>query len=366
VNRKIKILFFVEQNIPSRFYEAYFKEFFGNENFEFYLINLAFCPALELQLQPYFKKMFSPASFVPYRKQVNAIKAVLKEVKPDIIHAHETIPAFYANLANILTGQKARIIYHRHHSFYNSYKMRIMDQMAAVFSKKIICVSEFSKQQAAKEHPLLKHKLIRVYNGVTLGDTLLSDNEKALFNEMAANKRVKMLFLARLKPRKGHILAIEVMQEVVKKFPAVTLYITGSGELADEISRAIEDKNLSDNVLLTGPVEGVKELLKSVEMVILPSESEAFSLTVLETLSQGKLLLASDLPSIKEIITHGTNGILIDPFNKMEWVNEICFYLANKNERESIGLNGKKLFESGFTMKKMADQMQEIFNKQYK
>ncbi len=362
MSKKLKILFVVEQNVASRFYQAYFNQFYGDGEFEFYLLNLVGCPVLEDQLSIYFKKMYSPQSFVPYRRQVLTIKKIIAAVKPDIIHAHETIPAFYANLANILAGKKAKLIYHRHHSFYSNYKKKIMDQVASIFSDKIICVSDFSKAQAIKEHPLLKHKIVRVYNGVTLQEIVLQKKEKQLIEIIERKPGCKILFLARLKPRKGHLIAIEIMQELVKIHPDTMLYIAGAGELELQIRDVIKEKNLEQHIILTGAFNGIKELLKAIDIVILPSESEAFSLTVLETLSQGKLLIASDLPSIKEIITSGLNGVLVNPFNKKDWIDKLCFYIENSEKRNEIALSGKALFDADFTMNKMAVEIKKIYS----
>ena len=361
MSKKLKILFVVEQNVASRFYQAYFNQFYGDGEFEFYLLNLVGCPVLEDQLSIYFKKMYSPQSFVPYRRQVLTIKKIIASVKPDIIHAHETIPAFYASLANILAGKKAKLIYHRHHSFYSNYKKKIMDQVASNFSDKIICVSDFSKAQAIKEHPLLKNKFVRVYNGVTLEEVILPSYEKQLIEIIERKPGCKILFLARLKPRKGHLMAIDIMQELVKNHPDTILYIAGSGELEQQIREAIKEKNLERHIVLTGAFEGIKELLKAMDIVILPSESEAFSLTVLETLSQGKLLIASDLPSIREIINNGETGVLINKYDTASWVQKISCCIENTVAAEKIAANGKHLFENNFTMIRMVECMKNLY-----
>lgn len=356
-----RILFFIEQNMPSKFYEAYLQEFEGNESCEFYILNLQSCQQLEIQLKPYIKGYYAIPTHVSYRQSIFYIKKTISGLKPDIVHAHETIPAFYACLARLLAGKRTKVIYHRHHSFYHNYKKRIMDQVAFLFSWKVICVSESSKAQAAAEHPFFRKKIIRVYNGVKLSDEMPAPEERDWLQKIKGAVGYKILFLARLKPRKGHLLAVDIMNEVTATHPNTYLYIAGDGELKQAIQQYISEKNLQNNVQLIGSVYTIKPLLSAVDMVILPSESEAFSLTVLETLCAGKLLLASDLPSIREIITNNQTGVLIHPYNKSDWVNQINYFIENTTKASEIALNGRDLFEANFRMNVMAENMKIIY-----
>ncbi len=361
-----RILFFIEQNVPSKFYEAYLQEFARKDGCEFYILNLQSCPQLEIQLKPYIKGYYTIPTHASYRQNIFYIKRTISSLKPDIVHAHETIPAFYACLALLLAGKRTKVIYHRHHSFYHNYKKRIMDQVAFLFSWKVICVSESSKAQAAAEHPFFRKKIIRVYNGVKLYDEIPAPDERGLFEKINGTVGYKILFLARLKPRKGHLLAVDIMNEVTATHPNAYLYIAGDGELKQAIQQYVSEKNLQHTVQLIGSIYAIKPLLSAVDMVILPSESEAFSLTVLETLCAGKLLLASDLPSIREVIKNGETGMLIDPFDKGQWVNNICFYIDHKYEAEKIAQAGKTLFDEYFQMNRMAEAMREIYDKSSK
>jgi glycosyltransferase involved in cell wall biosynthesis len=360
-NSKVKILFFIEQHLPSRFYEAYFQEFSTDRHFEFYILNLQSCNELEMQLKPYVKTYYSLEKGANYRKAFPYIRQVIKKIKPDIIHAHETIPAFYASVANLFTGNNTKVLYHRHHSFYHNYKKRIMDQVAFLFCKKVLCVSEFSKSQAASDHPFFRSKLIRVYNGVKLTDEEPGPKERAWLQKINADANYKILFLAKLKPRKGHLLSIDVIKQVTRSCAHVTLYIAGDGELKDTIQNYINEQGMQEQVQLTGALSAIKLLLSAVDMVILPSESEAFSLTVLETLCAGRLLVASDLPSIKEIIVNRETGVLINPYDREAWVKEICFYINNEAAAKAIGEKGKILFQENFIMSKMTDTMKKIY-----
>jgi glycosyltransferase involved in cell wall biosynthesis len=131
--------------------------------------------------------------------------------------------------------------------------------------------------------------------------------------------------------------------------------------LKTSIQNYIDEQGMQQHVKLTGSLSAIKQLLSAVDMVILPSESEAFSLTVLETLCSGKLLLASELPSIKEIIVNRETGVLIDAYSSKEWIKEICFYIDHKNEAAAIASKGKALFDNNFMMHNMADQMKQLY-----
>jgi len=145
------------------------------------------------------------------------------------------------------------------------------------------------------------------------------------------------------------------------------LFFAGEGDLRKEIEIMIATKGLEKNVVLLGDVQNIKPLMSKMDISILPSESEAFNLSILETFACRRLSIASDLPSIRECITNGETGILIKPGDAEQLAQKIIYFLENEAERNRIAENGFKLYEQEFKtivmVKKIAAVYRSLFAK---
>lgn len=358
MKNKIKVLVVIEQSsISYKYFENILIEFKKHPQFEIDVFNLINNELVNAQLNKFCSKVYSFPNNKPYKNQLSNIKKIIAASDPAIIHAHEVIPSFYASLGLMAMATKRKLIFHRHHSFYRNFATRFMEKIAFFRCNLAISVSKTTQQIAFAEHPFSKKKITQVYNGITI-----EDNNLALpFDINQYSSKFKIVLLSRLRTRKGHFTAIEAMAIVKQKIPNVVLFFAGEGDYRKQIEAKIEEEKMQENVLLPGDIVNVKLLLDQIDISILPSESEAFNLSILETFACNKLSVATNLPSIKECITDGITGILIEPNNAIALADKIIYYLNNEKERLEIAANGKKLYEEQFTTAVMIKQFISIY-----
>ncbi len=357
-NKKIKVLFFIEQlSVSYKFFENLFKELnrFGNIDIE--VLNLYRDEKVNTHLSQFCNKVYSLPGSKPYKKQVFNIIKIINRSKPDIIHAQEVIPAFYAALGLWAMVSAIPLIFHRHHSFYRNKATNFMEKIAFIKCALVISVSKTAQQQAFSEHPWSKKKITQLYNGITLNDNgmPLPLNIKDFVNHF------KIVLLARLGSRKGHETAINAMDIVRKKIPYAVLFFAGEGNKRKEIEKWIAEKKLQQNVILLGDVQNIYALMNNIDISILPSESEAFNLSILETFAANKLSIASNLPSIKESIIDGETGVLVEVGNSEQLAEKIIYYIENQEEAARIAKKGFELYQKEFTADIMAKKIIAIY-----
>lgn len=357
-NKKIRILFVIEQSsISYKYFENILVELQKYSQFNVEVFNLVSNDFVNNHLKQFCNKLFSLPNNKPYKKQLINFKEIIRLSKPDIIHAHEVISSFYAAISLMLMGATTKLIFHRHHSFYRDKIIRIMERIAFFRCNLAISVSKTTQKVAFSEHPFNKKKIIHLYNGITV-----VDNNLPIPIDISKYKNdYKIVLLARLRRRKGHDTAIDAIDIVRKQLPNIVLFFAGEGDYRKVLENIIAEKKLQRHVILLGDVQNIKPLLKEMDMSILPSESEAFNLSILETFACGKLSMASNLPSIRECIKDGKTGILLDPGNSKQLAEKIVYYLTNKTKRDQIAANGKKLYEQEFTTSVMIGKMINIY-----
>ena len=359
MNKKCRVLIVIEQSsISYKYFENILIAFKDHPIYEIDVLNLMNFDGVNDHLGQFCAKVFSLPNRKPYKKQLLNIREIISISNPDIIHAHEVIPSFYAAIALLAMGSGKKLIFHRHHSFYRNFATRFMEKVAFFRCNLAISVSKTTQQNAFSEHPLGKKKIIQLYNGITV-----VDNDIPLpFDVGQFENKFKIVLLSRLRTRKGHFTAIEAIDIVRQKIPNIVLFFAGEGDYRKHIEAEIEEKKLQEYVILLGDVVNIKALLNQIDIAILPSESEAFNLSILETFACNKLSIASDLPSIRECITDGLTGVLIEPNNADALADKIIYYINNTEARIEIAANGKKLYEEKFTTSVMVNNIISIYD----
>jgi glycosyltransferase involved in cell wall biosynthesis len=151
------------------------------------------------------------------------------------------------------------------------------------------------------------------------GDAVIYTIGHAYNNETKAvdfetRERLKVVYLARYSPEKNHLMAIRAFRSVVDTLPEATLHCYGFGAMRSEMASLISELDLNQNVFIHGWAQETAAIYEGAGMAIMASQSEAYSLAVMESLSHGCPVVSFDIQyGPKEMIEHGVNGFL-SPF----------------------------------------------------
>ena len=119
--------------------------------------------------------------------------------------------------------------------------------------------------------------------------------------------------VARLEPEKGHRFLVEAMPSVLRAVPDARLAIVGEGSQAVALADLTESLGLGDRVVLTGRREDVSAVTADLTVAVLPSLREAQGISILEAMARRVPVVASAVGGIPEVITSGTDGLLVPP-----------------------------------------------------
>lgn len=108
--------------------------------------------------------------------------------------------------------------------------------------------------------------------------------------------------MGRLSPEKNQINLVRAFSTVVTSFPNARLFILGNGELRKELISLIQALDLQDHVWLLGHVDNPGYLLKQCDLFVLPSYYEGQPMVLLEGLTLGMKILASNIPANRSVI----------------------------------------------------------------
>ena len=177
-------------------------------------------------------------------------------------------------------------------------------------------------------------------------------------------KNKQLLFLSRVHVKKGINYLIEAADILREELQGYKIVVAGEGD-ADYVAslkQQIIDKGLQDIIQLIGGVYGDKkwELFQTSDFFVLPTHSENFGLAIAESLASGTPV----------ITTVGTPWNDLNSSNAGAWIEVGTqplvetlkrFLSLSDEELEVMGKNGRKLIETKYSAKVMAEEMMEIY-----
>ncbi len=226
----------------------------------------------------------------------------------------------------------------------------------------IIAVSEHTKKDIVRELHIPEEKITVIY--LAAGSEFSPDRDPKVVKAVTDKYGVTQPYfvhIGTINPRKNLEFLVRAFSGVVKRYPDVSLVITGKkGWYYDGLFRAVTDLGLEKKVIFTGYVaDEEKPLLYNGALAcVFPSVYEGFGLPPLEAMASGTPVVASKSSSVPEIV--GGAGILADPADSAAWVTAMEAVLTKPKLRAELTTKGLHQ-ASQFTWKKTARETIKIY-----
>ncbi|MCA1603653.1 MAG: glycosyltransferase family 4 protein [Acidobacteria bacterium] len=173
-----------------------------------------------------------------------------------------------------------------------------------------------------------------------------------------------LLFVGTIEPRKNLLSLIHAYAEVIRATgQRPQLVVAGKeGWLSDEIHARLRDSGLVERVRFTGYLSDsdLRALYSSCRIFVYPSIYEGFGLPPLEAMACGAPVIASRIPSIREVV--GPVGSLVDPDDVAGLAQSITDLLADENKRRNLASAGLERAKT-FSWNNAANLMREVYVK---
>lgn len=159
----------------------------------------------------------------------------------------------------------------------------------------------------------------------------------------------QLLFLGKVCADKGVFELIEAFRAVWDAFPRATLVIGGDGEIARAAAKA-ESIGVRNVIQFVGWVTGHEKqrLLNESSVFVLPSHAEGMPMTLLEAMAHGLAVIATPIGGICDVVTHGTDGLLVPPREVEPLAAAMHRLLGDANLRMALGEHAKKKIAEQF------------------
>ena len=181
-------------------------------------------------------------------------------------------------------------------------------------------------------------------------------------SEFSFSKSNLLLFCGRIQHNpKNVFFLIKLWERIYKRNVPWEIVIVGDGENLEEMKRQVRSKKL-ERIYFTGNTNPT-ELYKKAKILLLPSFSEAFSMTLLEAMTYQCVPIVFDTAlGFHDIIQNRKNGMIVRKMNHREYI-QICEKLMNSPEQLSyMAKLAKKHVDNQFNLDKICNKWINLFN----
>jgi glycosyltransferase involved in cell wall biosynthesis len=283
--------------------------------------------------------------------------SLIDQERVGILHTDGPRNTLYAGIAGRLRGKP--VIWHVRSSTADPY-----DRLLSLFCSKIILVANCLTRrfQFARQ----SQKLITIHNGVDVEHFAPGPARRVGIQGLGfRSDDIIITVSARVEEQKGQRYLIEACAQLRHLLPR--LHILYAGKIVEPayhqacIQRARE-LGVIDHVHFLGHVEDVKPLLQGTDIFVLPSiEGEAFSRSVLEAMSSGLPVVATDCGGTREAVENGVCGFLVQPRDRHEMARRIGLLSEDRALRSRMGRAGRKMAVERFGIESNVARTVEVY-----
>jgi glycosyltransferase involved in cell wall biosynthesis len=221
-------------------------------------------------------------------------------------------------------------------------------------AKKIIAVSEFTRQLALKHYDV---NIQVIPNG--------ADVLHLIPNPLKLNQPPRLIFAGRFVTQKNPLAIVRILSQL--KDLDWTCAMLGDGPLFNEVKQEIEKHDMQKRFYLSGwvtPEDVIKEFSKS-DILFMPSFSEGLPVVGVQALAKGLAVVASQIGGFMDLVDHEKNGYLIEVHNEKAFVQRLKNLISNPTQLKKFreaSLEKAKSFDIQKVVNAYEKMMQDVCN----
>ena len=229
----------------------------------------------------------------------------------------------------------------------------------------IICASDHVNESVRKWFPVREKAIYTIMNGIDTIEFSPNGQERNRLRNHLGVKEGELLLMTSgtISKEKGHHLAVEALNILLKKNVKLKLMIVGNGEYLISISSLIDQYGLKDNTIITGfvPNELISNYYNAADIYLIPTfRAEGLPFALIEAMSVSLPIIASKAGGIPNVLENDKEGLLIGPGDTDGIVSKVLILLRNKDLRKSLGASARNKVLNELNAENMVDRTLKV------
>lgn len=277
------------------------------------------------------------------RRYALRARDLAKKESFDIIHAHDWLSFLAGVEAKKISGKP--LILHMHATEFDrtggqgvNQDVYEIERASMHYADGIIAVSNFTKEKIVAHYGVPADKVIVVHNGIEECDYV---NIPDKLSELKHSGQKIVLFAGRITIQKGPEYFIRAAKRVLEINPNVLFLVAGSGDMERQMILEAASLDISDRVVFVGFLRGddLNAVYRAADLFVMPSVSEPFGITPLESIIAGTPVLISKQSGVSEVLTH---ALKTDFWDTEDMANKILGVVSHRSLWETLRGNSRE------------------------
>ena len=288
---------------------------------------------------------------------------VVRREKPALLQTHLFHAGLLGYIAARLTGLPITIT--RHHTDevarIGSVLHVTTDRFLMRHADKIVGLSEAVRAYAVGHDGAPPDRVAVLPQGFDFGKLGTTEEERTrVRRELGLEGMFVVGCVARFFPTKGHSFLVTAFDAVARELPDAHLVLVGGGNRRP-IEREVQRRQLQRRVTFAGHRTDVPALMGAFDLLVHPSETEAFCQVIVEAMAVGTAVIATDVAAAREVITSGETGLLIPARDSEAIAEAIRTLYRNPELRQAMAARGSASVRARFTIDRMIAAQLEVY-----
>jgi glycosyltransferase involved in cell wall biosynthesis len=301
------------------------------------------------------RRGISEWDFVTFYKFIK----IFRKFRFDIVHTHSSKTGFLGRIAARYTGIP-KIVHTVHgfpfHQFQPRYVQKfyqMMERFASHFCDKVVFVNNSERELAIAKKIVSPNKALTIYNGIELPDI------KKLKSPIKTDKFVIGSVL-RFWKQKNVINTVEAAINVCQESSKINFVFIGDGEHFGICKRMVKKAGLEDRILLPGWQNNILDWLIGFDVFLLFSKWEGLPISILEAMSVGLPIIASDIKGNNELV-NSRNGYIISVNDIDKLIQLLTTLSEKKKELINKGKFSMKIIKEKFSKREFVYKYDNLY-----
>lgn len=299
--------------------------------------------------------------------KINEVRRAIKEIKPDIIHAHGTRAAIWARVVLMMMAQKPKLVYtvHGFHLIRKSHIVRFISLCIERYLNRwvdiLVCVSKHDCETIKNQKLINSRKIIIVQNGIDISfwqKVIVSSND---FSFQSEGKFIVGV-ICRLHPPKDVASVLHAFAQLNSVYLKTSvLLIVGDGPLRSGLEQLAKELHIDKQTIFVGDQKDVRPFLQLCNVLVLSTKWEGLPLVVLEAAACKKPVVISKYDGVEEVVLSEKTGLLFPFGSSKELKKQLERLMGSPELVKSIGDNAQNFVKEQFPLTNMIDKYKKIY-----
>jgi glycosyltransferase involved in cell wall biosynthesis len=291
------------------------------------------------------------------------LRALLKELRPDIFHTY----LLHGNVLGRLIGRLVNVpvIIGSERTIGQARRWgRLATRLTNPLTDAVEVNSEICGHAVEEDLGVPRDKIEVVCSGLDLtayGSVINRDELRAELGAAAGQHLI--VYIGRLRPVKGVEYGIRAFVLAYSQRPDIRMAIAGEGDQKEYLQSLTNELGAEEQVKFLGVRNDVPELLNAADSVLMPSLNEGFPRTAIEAMAAGKPLVATNVGGTPEAVVDGSTGILV-PARDADALAKVIVDLVGDVELQArLGKTGRERAEKNYSVERYVSRLDEMYRK---